>query len=94
MQLKKTILSVVVIITLFLVPLFVLKNTEFVGTDDKAVSTVMSIDSNYKPWITSMKLSDSPEIASTLFALQAALGASVIAYYVGYSKGKKVNKNA
>ena len=78
-----------IIIVLLAFPLIKFQNSNFVGTDDAAVTLVQGIDTTYKPWFVGVKLFDSPEIASTLFALQAAIGASVIGYYVGYSKGKK-----
>jgi len=50
------------------------------------------MDKNYKPWFEGVKLFDSPEISSTLFALQAAIGASILGYYIGFSRGKQQNK--
>ena len=85
---------VVVIVALVSLPLVMFQHAEFTGTDDKAVSMVQGIDKNYKPWFEGVKLFDSPEIISTFFALQASIGASVLGYYIGYSRGKQQNKKA
>lgn len=82
---------VIVIVSLVSLPLVMFQHAGFAGTDDKAVSMVQGIDKNYKPWFEGVKLFDSPEISSTLFALQAAIGASVLGYYIGYSKGKRIS---
>lgn len=84
-------LTIIVIIVLMSLPLVVFQHAEFAGTDDKAVSMVQCIDKNYKPWFEGVKLFESPEIISTFFALQAALGAGVLGYYIGYSKGKRIS---
>ncbi len=70
-------------------PLFVFKNGDFGGTDDKAVETIQNIDKDYQPWFNGLKLFESEEITSTLFALQAAIGAGILGYYVGFSRGRK-----
>ena len=44
-----------------------------------------SINPDYKPWFSSLIEPASGEIASLLFALQAALGAGVIGYWLGVS---------
>lgn len=86
---RKYWVGVLVIFALLTVPLFMFQHSNFVGTDDAAVSMVQNIDRDYKPWFSGIKLFSSPEISSTLFALQAAIGAGVIAYYIGYSRGKQ-----
>ena len=85
---------VIVIVALVSLPLVMFQYAQFTGTDDKAVSMVQGIDKNYKPWFEGVKLFDSPEIISTFFALQAAIGASVLGYYIGFSRGKQQNKKA
>ena len=55
----------------------------FAGADDKARDMVGEIDPNYTPWFEPLIEPASGEIASLLFALQAAIGAGVIGYYLG-----------
>lgn len=57
----------------------------FAGADDKAKDLVGEIDPNYTPWFEPLMEPASGEIASLLFALQAALGAGFIGYYLGVS---------
>jgi cobalt/nickel transport protein len=55
----------------------------FAGADDKARDMISEINPDYQPWFESMIEPASGEIASMLFALQAALGAGFIGYYLG-----------
>ena len=55
----------------------------FAGADDKARDMVGEIAPDYKPWFAPLIEPASGEIASLLFALQAAIGAGVIGYYLG-----------
>ncbi|MBZ9687094.1 energy-coupling factor ABC transporter substrate-binding protein [Clostridium estertheticum] len=88
-MLKKNLLLALIVIILAVAPLFIRKNAEFGGADDKAKKAISQIDTNYKPWFSSIWTPPSGEIASLLFSLQAALGAGFIGYYFGYAKGKK-----
>ncbi|MDT9331313.1 energy-coupling factor ABC transporter substrate-binding protein [Clostridium perfringens] len=80
-------LSLVVFITI--IPFFVAKNGEFGGSDDQAEEAITQIDENYEPWFSPLFEPASGEIESLLFALQAAIGAGVIGFGLGYLKGKK-----
>jgi cobalt/nickel transport protein len=55
----------------------------FTGADDKAKNMISEINPEYQPWFESLIEPASGEIASMLFALQAALGAGFIGYYIG-----------
>ncbi len=57
----------------------------FAGADDKARDLIGDIDPGYTPWFEPLMEPASGEIASLLFALQAALGAGFIGYYLGVS---------
>ncbi|NTW72288.1 MAG: energy-coupling factor ABC transporter substrate-binding protein [Eubacteriaceae bacterium] len=86
--------KILIIILLFIIiigPLAMMKNAEFGGADGEAEGVISDIDPNYQPWFSSILEPASGEIESLLFAFQAALGASVIAYYFGYKKGLKKN---
>lgn len=62
------------------------KNVEiFKGADDQAKDLIGTIAPDYKPWFSSIMEPPSGEVASLLFALQAALGAGFIGYYLGCS---------
>ena len=55
----------------------------FTGADDKAKDMIGNIAPDYKPWFEPLIEPASGEIASLLFALQAALGAGFIGYFLG-----------
>ncbi len=57
----------------------------FTGADDKAKDLVGSIAPGYKAWARPLMEPPSGEVGSMLFALQAALGAGFIGYYIGVS---------
>lgn len=60
----------------------------FKGSDNQAETVIQTLAPDYKPWFQSILKPSSVEIESLLFALQAALGAGFIGYYVGYSRGR------
>ena len=55
----------------------------FGGADDQAKEMIGQINPDYQPWFEPIIEPASGEIASMLFALQAALGAGFIGYYIG-----------
>jgi cobalt/nickel transport protein len=67
----------------------------FGGADDSAGTVVE--ETGYEPWFSSIWEPPSGEIESLLFALQAAIGAIIIGYVLGYFHGqsserKKIEK--
>ncbi len=85
----KYIIAIVGVILLILLPIALLPHAAFGGADDEAISIILQTDTTYMPWLESITIVDSNELTSSLFALQAAFGAAIIAYYIGYTKGKK-----
>lgn len=71
------------------VPLFISFDREevFGGADAEAQAQIGQIAPDYQPWALPLWEPPSGEIASLLFALQAALGAGVLGYCIGYSIG-------
>ena len=55
----------------------------FAGADNKAQAQITQIAPDYQPWFKPLLEPASGEIASLLFALQAALGAGVLGYWLG-----------
>ncbi len=58
----------------------------FGGADDSAGTVVE--ETGYEPWFSSIWEPPSGEIESLLFALQAAIGAIIIGYILGYFHGQ------
>ncbi|EKQ51330.1 MULTISPECIES: energy-coupling factor ABC transporter substrate-binding protein [unclassified Clostridium] len=86
--LKKNLILAILVIAIAVLPLLLLKNAEFAGSDDKAKEAITQINSNYKPWFSPIWEPPSAEIESLLFSIQAAIGSGIICYYLGYLKGK------
>lgn len=57
----------------------------FRGTDDQAKDMIKKIAPEYKPWFKSLLESPGSEVSAMLFAIQAAIGAGFIGYYLGVS---------
>jgi cobalt/nickel transport protein len=66
---------------------------EWVGTDEQAKKVIGEINPNYKPWFSPV-WEPSGEIESFLFSLQAAIGALLMGYFLGYYRGAKHARNA
>ncbi|MFI7322201.1 energy-coupling factor ABC transporter substrate-binding protein [Streptomyces venezuelae] len=61
----------------------------FAGADAQAETAITEIEPDYEPWFSPLYEPPSGEVESALFALQAALGAGVLAYYFGIRKGRR-----
>lgn len=66
--------------------------SEFSGTDGEAEGLISVINPEYEPWISSFWEPPGAETESLLFSLQAAFGAAVLAYGLGYFKGSRQKK--
>ncbi len=90
MKSKYYLVLVVIMIALFVAPLIISPSAEYGGADGAAEDAIS--ETGYEPWFTPIWEPPSGEIESLLFALQAAIGAIIIGYFVGYEKGKRANK--
>ena len=79
---------ILAVLALGVAPLIFVPHGEFGGSDDKAKAAITEIQPEYKPWFQSPFTPASGEIASLLFASQAALGAGVVGYAIGVYKGR------
>ncbi|MDH7577385.1 MAG: energy-coupling factor ABC transporter substrate-binding protein [Bacillota bacterium] len=85
---SKNLILIALVILLTIVPLWLKGNAEFSGADGQAEDAITQTHPDYEPWFRSFWEPPSGEIESLLFALQAALGAGFIGYYLGYSKSR------
>ncbi|MGW0898606.1 energy-coupling factor ABC transporter substrate-binding protein [Streptomyces goshikiensis] len=65
------------------------KEEPFAGADAQAEAAITELKPDYEPWFSPLYEPPSGEVESALFALQAALGAGVLAYYFGVRKGRR-----
>lgn len=87
-------LLIISIVTLTIIPLIVVKNSEFSGTDNKAQTLIKQIKPQYKTWVDPIIKPPGKEIEGLLFALQAGIGAGIMGYVIGFYKGKKEQKSS
>jgi cobalt/nickel transport protein len=90
MNSKHYIILIAIVVVIAVIPLIILPNAEFGGADGGAEQAIS--DTGYEPWFTSIWEPPSGEIESLLFALQAAIGAMIIGYFIGYERGKRAKK--
>lgn len=92
-KVKIAIFCLVVSVIIGVVPLLTLKG-EFGGADGMAEEAIEKIDKNYKSWFEPIMEPPGGETESLLFCLQAALGAGLFGYGIGYYVSrKKYNKD-
>ncbi len=60
----------------------------FSGADGQAQAAITAAHPDYEPWFQPLWEPPSGEIESLLFALQAALGAGLLGYYLGLRRGQ------
>ena len=68
--------------------------TMFGGADERAQQAIGTVAPDYAPWFEPLFEPASGEIASLLFALQAAIGAGVIGYWLGLSVARERARQA
>lgn len=88
-RLNINLLLILLVVAITVAPLIIVKNAEFGGADTAAQDAIKEIQADYEPWFSPLLKPASGEIESLLFALQAAIGAGVIGYGLGYLKGRK-----
>ena len=82
------ILGIVVIIILTAIPVLIIKDSEFGGSDGAGSDAIAEIAPDYdSSWISNIWAPPGGETESMLFALQAIAGGILIGYFFGYKRG-------
>ena len=93
-MIKRNLLLLLGVVALAVIPLIMHKAKEgeeiFGGADGQAEELITEIRPGYKPWFSSIWEPPSGEIESLLFALQAAIGAGLVCYCIGYYRGRHI----
>lgn len=77
--------AAVILVSLpLVVPIF---QGSFDGADGQAMAVITQSRPDYQPWFQPLWTPPSGEVASMLFAVQAALGAGFIGYVIGRRHG-------
>ena len=102
MKRHQNLLLLIAVVLLAALPLWLVKTPApdvdgrpvavFAGADDQAKDLIGTIAPDYQQWFEPLIEPASGEIASLLFALQAALGAGFIGYYLGVSIGREKSR--
>ena len=102
MKRHQNLLLLIAVVLLAALPLWLVKTPApdvdgrpvavFAGADDQAKDLIGTIAPDYQQWFEPLIEPASGEIASLLFALQAALGAGFIGYYLGVSVGREKSR--
>ena len=98
-KMKSAVFLLLLCVVIAIVPLAMIKNSEFGGADDaasEAISNILGVE-EYEPWASPVYEPPGGETESLLFCLQAALGAGVMGYGIGVlkerTKAKKKEKD-
>ena len=76
------------VVLLAAAPLMFVKG-DYTGADDQARAAIAEDNPGYEPWFAPIYEPPSAEVASGLFALQAAIGAGVIGYFFGVARTRR-----
>ncbi len=86
----KTVLILLLLCVLIaVIPLVLIRDSEFGGADGLAEEAIAEITPDYEPWAQSIIELPGGETESLLFCLQAGLGAGVLGYGFGYLVSRK-----
>ncbi|MFV0466482.1 MAG: energy-coupling factor ABC transporter substrate-binding protein [Lachnospiraceae bacterium] len=94
---KIVIILLLCIVALIFIPLLVLRDAEFSGTDDAGSQVIQEINSDYQPWFEpvfeKMLGRELPgEVESLFFSIQTAIGVGILGYCFGYLVARKKYK--
>ncbi|ADL12306.1 energy-coupling factor ABC transporter substrate-binding protein [Acetohalobium arabaticum] len=90
---SKNLIILCLILIVTITPLIIKQNAGFGGADGEAEGIIKKMNSDYEPWFSVIWSPPSGEIESLLFALQAALGAGFLGYYIGSKRAEAKYKD-
>ena len=94
MKKRENLILILLVVAIVAFPLIWKAGSDFGGTDDKVKDVVALINPDFKPWISAWWSPPSAEVESFLFALQAAIGAGFIGYWIGFQRGRRSTRSA
>ena len=91
---RQNLILILLVVVIAAFPLIWNAKAEFGGADDKVKDVVAEIQPEYKAWYSAWWTPPSAEVESFLFALQAALGAGFVGYWIGFQRGRRSAREA
>lgn len=82
-KLKTAVLLLLLCVVIAVVPLVMIRDSEFGGADGAAEELITEINPEYEVWASPVMEPPGGETESLLFCLQAALGAGIFGYGFG-----------
>ncbi|NWF78716.1 MAG: energy-coupling factor ABC transporter substrate-binding protein [Chloroflexi bacterium] len=89
-----SLLLLAAVVVLAIIPLLLVRDSEFGGADGQAEEAITEIAPDYEPWFAPLIEPPGGETEGLLFALQAALGAGLIGYFFGLKRGQREGRQA
>ena len=80
---KTVIILLLICVLIAVIPLALIKDSEFGGADGQAEEVITEISPDYEPWFDPIIELPGGETESLLFCVQAALGAGFLGYAFG-----------
>lgn len=81
---KKVIALIIAAILIAILPIFLLENAKFGGTDDAGSTVVKEVNASYEPWATPLLGRELPgEVETLFFCIQTGIGVGIIAFFMG-----------
>lgn len=90
----RNLLLLAAIVLLMVVPLIVMPQSQFTGSDNQALDLITASTPGYHPWAEPLWTPPGSSMESLLFTLQAALGAGLLGYYIGRRSRARDRKQA
>lgn len=92
MKIRENLLLLLLVAGIAAFPLIWNHGADFGGADDKVQNVITEVRPEYKAWATPWWKPPSAEVESFLFAVQAALGAGFVGYWIGFQRGRRSGK--
>lgn len=80
---KTIIILILLSVIIAIIPLTIIKDSEFGGADGAAQEAITEINPNYEAWAAPIMEPPGGETESLLFCVQAAIGAGIFGYGFG-----------
>jgi cobalt/nickel transport protein len=79
------------IIAIGMIPVIFVRGS-FSGSDEQGTAAIKKIRPSYKPWFKSLIELPSKEVENLMFSTQAAIGAGVMGFAIGFYRGRSLSQ--